>query len=128
MYTHDPHAVLPTEIQEDPKLTDAAKGVAEPADDDRVFLPEAGEHTPPQGTVLLIRPYLLNDGIGAEALHPLQVFFLGSEGLRKEKVSDHCHGRWVSLPLIYEDLSTLQMILRIILPGVPALAGKGLPA
>jgi len=74
---HDPHAVLPTEIQEDPEFTDAAQGIAELADDDGVFLPEAGEHAPPLGTVLLVRPFLLDDGVAAEALHPIQVFFPG---------------------------------------------------
>ena len=118
---HKPYFVLTAEIQEDPELADAAQRVAELADDHDVLLAQAGEHPAPLRAVLLLGAVFFYDVVAAEPLHPRKVFVPGGEVLREEKVSDSCHVACCSLPLIYEELLTHQMILGIILHTVPAL-------
>ena len=117
---HKAYFVLPAEVQEDPELADAAQRVAVRADDHDVLLAQACEHPTPLRAVLLLGAVFFYDVVAAEPLHPRKVFVPGGEVLREEKVSDSCHVACCSLPLIYEELLTHQMILGIILHTVPA--------
>ena len=94
------YPILPAEIQEDPELTDAAKGIAEFAHHNHIALTQAGEHPSPLETVLLLGAFLFNNGVASELLHPRKVFTFGGEVFREEKVSVFCHISGHSLPLI----------------------------
>lgn len=91
MYRHDPDPVRPAQVQESAQLADAAHGVAQPGEDDLVAFLQGGEQLAPLGTQPLLDPFLNDDAVASEFLHPCDVFLTGLVALREEQVACLCH-------------------------------------
>ena len=91
---HDPDLVDPAQVQERTQLADAPDGVAQPGEDDLVFLLQEGEELAPLGAQPLLDTFLYDDAVASEFLHPSYVLLTGMVALREEQVSGLCHNDW----------------------------------
>jgi len=98
MYRDDPDPVGPAQVQEGAELADAAHDVAQTSDDDLVVLLQEGQESAPLGTQPLLDPFLNDDLVASEFLHPCDVFLTGLVALREEQVACLCHNLRGNVP------------------------------